>query len=157
MPILLIAVLSILASLTFPSHANAADPDGVYQYCQEKLNKNDAFNCDCVVEKYYPKKAELAKLYGVPMEQIEPVLIHVTSGCTNVAKTTSNEYNTCMSSPTFKTSKNEFGAERFCRCYSEEWEKALEEYIAIPNNVIDRNSRKHLKGSARSICKRRFR
>ena len=157
MRLFLTTMIGIFAIIAMPATASAADPDGAYQYCQDNINKRGDFNCDCVLEKYYPKKAELEQAWGVPINDPAVAMMHVTAACTNTEKSGNDEYNTCIQSPTFKTSKNEFGAERFCKCYAQEWEKQLSEYIKTPNSGIDRNTRKHFKGLARATCKRKFR
>lgn len=141
----------------FPFHATAADPDGVRQHCQERLNKRGEYNCGCIVEKYYPKKSELEQALGVPIQDIDAVAIYVMDACMNVAKTGSREYNTCIQSAASKKDKQEFGAERFCKCYADEWEKELAAFQKTPNAIIDKSSRSHLKAMARANCRRKFR
>lgn len=49
----------MFASQARPAYAN--DPDGIHDICEKRMNKYSAStNCDCIVEKYYPKKQELA-------------------------------------------------------------------------------------------------
>jgi len=153
---LLLTLFSVAAVISFPSSA-VADPDGVYKYCEEKLNKRGLYDCGCVLEKYYPKKAELEQAWGVPINDPAIAMMHVTTPCTDTGQTADYEYKSCMSSPTFKTSKTEFGAERFCRCYADEWEKQLSEYKTTKNASLDANVRSHLKTMARATCKRKFR
>lgn len=156
MRLFLITLLTLFATTVLSVNAQAADPDGVRQYCQEKLNKRGSYNCDCIVEKYYPKKAELEQAWGVPIQDPDVTAVHIVNACIEVAKTGSHEYDTCMQSPAFKKGKNEFGAERFCRCYADEWENQLSEFQKTPNAVVDSNSKTHLKGMARTICKRKL-
>lgn len=157
MRLFLTALFTLITVTAFPFHANAADPDGAKQYCQETLNKRGSYDCDCIVEKYYPKKAELEQAFGVPIQDPDVIAVHIVNACIDVAKTEDSEYKTCMQSPTFKKSKEEFGAERFCRCYADEWEKQLSDYLKTPNAVVDKNSRSYLKGLSRMNCKRKLR
>lgn len=140
----------------FLSSANAADPDGVFQYCVEKVNKNNSFDCTCIAEKYYPKKAELEQLYGVPIMDKEAVMMHLTSGCMDIENTGEREYKVCMTNSSFKRNREEFGGERYCRCYSDEWKSQLSNHIATTNEGVDSNSRRHLKIMARSICQKKL-
>ncbi|MGH1377735.1 MAG: hypothetical protein ACRBB3_02840 [Alphaproteobacteria bacterium] len=157
MRLLINTLLTMVTVTVFPLHVKAADLDGARQYCQEKLNKRGSYNCDCIVDKYYPKKVELEKAWGVPIEGPEMIAVYVINACTEVAKSSDHEYRTCMQSPAFKKGKVEFGDERFCKCYSDEWEKQLSGYLKKPNAVIDKNSKSYLKGLARTKCRKKLR
>lgn len=146
-----------LATLTLIPTANAADPENVIQYCEETVNRSNSYDCACIAEKYYPKKAELEQLYDVPITQKDAVLMHVTGQCVVVENTGNREYNVCMTSGSFKRNRNAHGAESFCKCYSDEWEKQLANYLATtPNATIGHKASRQLKITARTTCQKKL-
>ncbi len=143
----------IFLCLLYSNDALASDPDGIFEICEKRMNKyTPTTDCNCIVERYYPKKQDLSELYGVPL-QSEAVLPHLQNVCHNISAMGEVEYKSCMTSPTFKRVTEGIDREAFCTCYSNEWQRELTEY---KGETLDRKVRQNLKGSARAICKKKF-
>lgn len=146
-----------IAVLVFSAKSNAADPENVMQYCEKSVNRSNSYDCACITKKYYPKKAELEQLYDIAITEKEAVMVHITNQCVVVENTGSREYGVCITSGAFKRNRNAYGAERFCQCYSDEWEKQLSNYLTTtPNANIDSKSGSHLKIIARTTCEKQL-
>lgn len=158
MRIFSIALLTIFLAFSAAAPALANDPEGIIPYCEKRMNKyNDQNDCACIAQKYYPKKAELEQQMGVPIMDKNAVLQYLTNTCHKVENSGDYEYKTCLQSPSFRRGKEEFGAERFCKCYAQEWKKELSAYQDQPNSYMDSKIGSHLKTNARATCKRKLR
>lgn len=150
-----IFVLFMILFCAMPNVSWASDPDGIREMCQKHFNKTiQNTDCDCIVSKYYPQKAELSKQYGVPI-QGEMVLMHISQNCLKTEASADREFKLCQSHPTFKEDRKLFGSENFCKCYADTWQKSIDNHIAS-DRVLDPKSARHLKGNARMDCQRKL-
>ncbi len=126
------------------SEKQIEEAEAVYEYCQNTVRFNTAFDCECFASKFLEERYKKGPLY--PKNSI---FVELQPFCKNVVNSTGYEYSTCMTGPAIRNT-NGIEIKKFCECYARQWAKNYEGY----NGIIDKNSRQHLKSVSRAYCRR---